>query len=386
MEGTIVLFGGENLIEGGSGIDTVEIGLPQAQVGEVTKVGEIVNIKDRNNKRVINTPLDVEYLEFSDAIIDADTLLAMPIVSVVNNVILMPEGDRGSSVATFILNLSSEAAEEVLFEVSVDSHADAGIDFIPPTEKFTIAAGNSSGSFEVEILGDVEVEGHEEIALDLTVVSGGIFTGGLKSNTVGIGIIDDDDRFITDEDSGIVMSSGELLDRFVSQIYGDYSDTNFTIVEARSTNGEAVLKANGDIEFTPTENFIGIANIEFTINDGMRNYTSEEKIFVIPVNDILFANDDIMSIDENQPLIISANELFKNDFHYDHERTLTITKVDNSTNGIVIISKAGNLKFLPNANFNGIASFDYTVTDGIDIDTASVKVNVNPVKELQRLK
>ena len=380
-----VLFGGFNLIKGGEGIDTVEIGVRKGEVGGVYKAGDAIDIKDRNN-RVINTVLEVEYVEFSDVIIDVETMLAMPIVTIPNNVIFMREGDRGSSLATFNLNLSSEATEDVVIEVAVDSNAEAGIDFIAPIKQLTIAAGNSSGSFEIEVLGDTEFEGHEEVALDLTVVSGGMFTGGTKSSTIGVGIIDDDDRLITNEDSKTVITSVELLDYYVGQLYGDYSDTNFTIVGVKATNGKAILKANGDVEFTPAIDFVGIAKIELTINDGTRNYTSEEEVFVVPVNDVLVANDDIMNIDENKPLIISADELFKNDFNYDRERTLTISKVSNSTNGIVIVSRSGELKFIPNTEFNGIASFDYTVTDGIDVDTASVKVNVNAVRKLPRLK
>ena len=381
-----VLFGGSNSIKGGEGIDTVEIGVPKGEVGEVSKAGSTIYIKDRNNRKVIHKALEVEYVEFSDVIIDVETLSAMPIVTIPNNVIFMREGDGGSSLATFNLNLSSKATEDVVIEVAVDSDAEAGIDFIAPIKQLTIAAGNSSGSFEVEVLGDTEFEGHEEVALDLTVISGGMFTGGMKSSTVGVGIVDDDDRLITNEDSKTVITSVELLDYYVGQLYGDYLDTNFTIVGVKATNGKAILKANGDVEFTPAIDFIGIANIELTINDGTRNYTSEEEIFVIPVNDLLVANDDIINIDENKPLVISADELFKNDLNYDIERTLTISKVSNSTNGIVIVSKSGELKFIPNTDFNGTASFDYTVTDGIDVDTASVKVNVNPVRELPRLK
>ena len=35
----------------------------------------------------------------------------------------------------------------------------------------------------------------------------------------------------------------------------------------------------------------------------------------------------------------------------------------------------------PTSDFYGIVSFDYTVTDGIDTETASVEVNVNPVND-----
>ena len=61
---------------------------------------------------------------------------------------------------------------------------------------------------------------------------------------------------------------------------------------------------------------------------------------------------------------------------------LTINEVNNPTNGSVELDTDGNVLFTPNPNFNGIASFDYTVSDGTDTATATVEVTVNPSSDV----
>ena len=55
-----------------------------------------------------------------------------------------------------------------------------------------------------------------------------------------------------------------------------------------------------------------------------------------------------------------------------------MTSVQAATNGSVSLN-AGNVIFTPAANYNGPASFTYTISDGAGgTDTATVTVNVGP--------
>ena len=85
-----VLLGGVNLVDGGDGVDTVEIGLTQAEAGEISKSGNIISI----GKDI--TALDVEYIEFSDVIFDVNTLTATPVIFLADTAISSPEGDTNS--------------------------------------------------------------------------------------------------------------------------------------------------------------------------------------------------------------------------------------------------------------------------------------------------
>jgi large repetitive protein len=59
--------------------------------------------------------------------------------------------------------------------------------------------------------------------------------------------------------------------------------------------------------------------------------------------------------------------------------TLSIASVTSGNGGTAVLNLDGTVTFTPNANFNGIADFTYTVTDGaLTSNTATVTVNVAP--------
>ena len=64
----------------------------------------------------------------------------------------------------------------------------------------------------------------------------------------------------------------------------------------------------------------------------------------------------------------------------DAKGPLTITAVSNAVGGTVAI-KGSNIEFTPTADFNGTASFDYTVSKNGQADTASVSFAVTEVND-----
>ncbi len=56
---------------------------------------------------------------------------------------------------------------------------------------------------------------------------------------------------------------------------------------------------------------------------------------------------------------------------------MSITAVSNASNGTVVLDTvAGTITYTPNADYNGLASFDYTVSDGTDDTVAQVGIDV----------
>jgi VCBS repeat-containing protein len=89
-------------------------------------------------------------------------------------------------------------------------------------------------------------------------------------------------------------------------------------------------------------------------------------ISVTDVNEPPVAGDDALSpiAEDSGPDTIPAASLLANDAApaAESSQTLTITSVGNASGGTVQLSGA-NVVFTPAANYNGPASFDYTVTD-----------------------
>src|SRR5690606_17409489 len=99
------------------------------------------------------------------------------------------------------------------------------------------------------------------------------------------------------------------------------------------------------------------------------------------VNDAPVANDDTLSATEDTPITYTAAQLLGNDTDVDGD-TLTIASVTSGTGGTAMLNADGTVTFTPHANFNGVADFTYTVTDGsLTSNTATVTVNVAAVND-----
>lgn len=92
------------------------------------------------------------------------------------------------------------------------------------------------------------------------------------------------------------------------------------------------------------------------------------------------AEGDVLTTAEDTPLTILPATLLANDTDPDGD-TLTITSVQGAVNGTVALI-GSNIVFTPDANYNGAASFTYTVSDGNGgTATAIVNVGVTPVND-----
>jgi hypothetical protein len=92
----------------------------------------------------------------------------------------------------------------------------------------------------------------------------------------------------------------------------------------------------------------------------------------IAVNDQVLTNEDTM-------IAIPVATLLANDVDPDAD-PLSITVVANAMNGAVMLTP-GIVNFTPAANFNGSASFEYTLSDGDLTDTGLVTVLVLAVND-----
>src|SRR6185436_2106059 len=165
------------------------------------------------------------------------------------------------------------------------------------------------------------------------------------------------DSFAATEDTPLVRTVAALLMND-SDIDGD----TLTVTSVQSPRNGTVSMVGTDVTFTPAANFNGMASFQYTVSDGKATSTTTVMINVGGANDAPVATDDAATTAEDTAASIAAATLVTNDTDPDGQ-TLTVMAVGNPTNGTVSLN--GNMiTFTPNANFNGAASFEYTVTDG----------------------
>ena len=102
-------------------------------------------------------------------------------------------------------------------------------------------------------------------------------------------------------------------------------------------------------------------------------------------NDPPVAVDDTLSsvVEDSGQRTIAFSALTANDSPGppdESAQTLTITQVSNPVGGTVSILGT-DVVFTPAANFNGTASFDYTVSDGALTDTGTARFTVTEVND-----
>ncbi|HZF36175.1 MAG TPA: cadherin-like domain-containing protein [Candidatus Angelobacter sp.] len=201
--------------------------------------------------------------------------------------------------------------------------------------------------------------------------------GGSTTATVNVNVtavndapVAGNDSVTTTEDTPLVLASGALL---ANDTDVDGNPLSITAV-GNATHGTVAL-SNGNITFTPAANYNGPASFTYTVSDGQGGTaTATVNVNVGAANDAPVANNDSVTATEDTPLVLSPAALLGNDTDPDGN-TLSIASVGNATHGTVALSN-GNVVFTPTANYNGAASFTYTISDGQG-GTATATVNVN---------
>ena len=165
-------------------------------------------------------------------------------------------------------------------------------------------------------------------------------------------------------------------------------------VNVGPTHGTLSFGTNGAYTYTPDANYNGADSFTYHANDGSANSNvATVNITVAPVNDAPVAVDDTLSsvAEDSGARTISFASLLGNDATgpaNEAGQTLTITGVTNVVGGTASISGT-NVVFTPTLNFNGTASFDYTVQDNgqtnavndFKTDVGSVSFAVTPVND-----
>ena len=184
----------------------------------------------------------------------------------------------------------------------------------------------------------------------------------------------------------------------VPQLIADVEgDTVFTVdVKTQPPHGTVTSEVRPDPQnggkdttyliYTPEKDYFDTDNtgqvtvVTFTDSDG-GSVTLEVDLITKPVNDPPVANDDGVNTDEDTPIEI---DVLANDTDVPNENNiLSVESINNQPqNGTAEITADGTILYTPDANFSGLDSFTYILTDNDGgTDEATVTVNVGAVND-----
>src|SRR6185295_5727160 len=173
-----------------------------------------------------------------------------------------------------------------------------------------------------------------------------------------------DDRTVTTaEDTAVTFE--------VAVTAADATAVALTIV-TRPLHG--ALTGAGPWTYTPATNYNGSDSLVVLGEDANGSATATVTIIVTPVDDAPVAHPDSFATGFNVLLNIPQAAILANDTDLDGP-ALSVTAVEATAHGVPVLSD-GNILFTSEAGFDGVASFEYTMSDGTHSAHATVIVTI----------
>ncbi|MFS1986861.1 tandem-95 repeat protein [Vibrio splendidus] len=147
----------------------------------------------------------------------------------------------------------------------------------------------------------------------------------------------------------------------------------------------ALITDNGDGTYTitPEENFNGEFSISYSVDDGNGGVTPAElDVTVTAVNDLSVIYDHNYTVNEDGSLTFTDEQLLAGATDIDGD-DLSVESVNyEGTDGVFTDNGDGTYTFAPNENFNGNVDLTYDVSDGTDVVSANIDVQVVPINDV----
>ncbi|MEJ6399135.1 Ig-like domain-containing protein [Yoonia sp. 208BN28-4] len=158
------------------------------------------------------------------------------------------------------------------------------------------------------------------------------------------------------------------------------------VLDQNVSNGTLNLNADGSFSYTPNAGFsAGTDSFTYFANDGTTNSMQPVTVSIdVPAdttNSAPVAVDDFFTGTEDERLTILTENVLGNDRDTDSgPNPIQLAGVLGAQNGMVSLEDA-NIFFIPDPDFNGIASFVYVLSDEGLTDRGLVEINFGAVND-----
>ncbi|HYE32086.1 MAG TPA: tandem-95 repeat protein, partial [Methylomirabilota bacterium] len=155
------------------------------------------------------------------------------------------------------------------------------------------------------------------------------------------------------------------------------------------TDGDITVTGSGaewQLSITPQPDVSGSAVIELEATDGIETVIATFNLHVQEVNDPPIANGDNFAAQEDEPVVVTSEDLITNDQTGpigEVEQSLVILSIAPVTPGALVSTNAsGDWVLSPPADFNGVAEFSYVVQDDPGAEAqGEIELFVSPVND-----
>lgn len=157
-------------------------------------------------------------------------------------------------------------------------------------------------------------------------------------------------------------------------VLGNDGGATSAVLATPPVSGSVVLNGDGSYVYTPNANFHGVDSFTYEAFSGLVSLgTTTVSLTISPMADPPIAVNDTAVVTVGGTVTIQVRG---NDSDPDGD-TITIVSVTQGAKGTVTIV-GGAVVYRPNLNSAGIDTFTYTISDGVNVATASVTVTLTP--------
>ena len=188
-----------------------------------------------------------------------------------------------------------------------------------------------------------------------------------------------DDAYDAIEDTALVIAAPGVV--------GNDADVDAdplsAILVTGVAHGSLTLDPSGSFRYVPATNYFGPDSFSYLVNDGFGDSNvATVAILVAAVNDAPIAANDGFTVAEDAVLDSLLDTVLVNDTDAEGD-PLTAILATGPAHGAVVLAANGTFIYTPIANYNGIDSFTYTLTDGLLVSApATVTIFVTPVNDV----
>ena len=333
--------------------DTLTLSSASSDIGSVSIVNSQIQYTPAEND---NGTATVSYT-ITDGTQSASGILTVTITSVNDTPVANPD------TATILEDAAPTSINVIANDTDVDNDPLA-----ISTASASIGSVSVSGS---NLVYTPEANFNGQAIVNYTLTDGTTTAAGVL--TVAVTAVND--APVANPDSATILEDAAATN--INVLGNDTDEENDALsISALTTTSGAVTSTGNDVIFTSEANFNGQVTVNYTLSDGTDTAMGVLTITVTPVNDAPIANPDSATILEDA--VTTNINVLSNDTDPEND-SLTIS--DASTNTGSVSVAGSNLAYTPEADFNGQAVINYTLSDGTDTASGVLNITVTPVND-----
>jgi len=333
--------------------DTLTLSSASSDIGSVSIVNSQIQYTPAENN---NGTATVSYT-ITDGTQSASGILTVTITSVNDTPVANPD------TATILEDAAPTSINVIANDTDVDNDPLA-----ISTASASIGSVSVSGS---NLVYTPEANFNGQAVVNYTLTDGTTTAAGVL--TVAVTAVND--APVANPDSATILEDAAATN--INVLGNDTDEENDALsISALTTTSGAVTSTGNDVIFTSEANFNGQVTVNYTLSDGTDTAMGVLTITVTPVNDAPIANPDSATILEDA--VTTNINVLSNDTDPEND-SLTISEASTNTGSVSVAGS--NLAYTPEADFNGQAVINYTLSDGTDTASGVLYITVTPVND-----